>query len=375
MVQRSIKLERISLKERAMNKQVQKATVGYQSSGNIIINDTDTFIAYVKKSEDNLRAEFNLGQLKTSHQLEKLSEIIVPILTRDENRKAFEQPDYLINVMEAQRSAIRTDSEEDLLLLADILEQRAQINNPTPRHKMATRKALDVVGQLSQGDLDTLTILWYGLQMTPEAVGLEQLLNVLNQHLAPFTKHGIPKNIGWMSDLDILDCINVSNSGLNHLKGFSELFADHKASGYFVEGMTLEESEKAKKLLKSVKLGLENLVIQHPINNERFLLYGGNEEQFRTIVANNVKSTPIRDKKIEEVIQLNKYGSRIGDYKNESAKAMAKYDSLKEIGDWWAENSLPVLSLTPVGIVMAYSNFHKALPGVKCPSLPELLGS
>lgn len=355
------------------SKQVQKATNGYQALGDIVINDTATFVELLNSTAEKLRAEYNLAIAKQSFQLEKFTALIIPRLTREEYRKAFEQPDYLLNVTEAQKSAIRTDSEDDLLLLADILEQRAQIVQPTPRHKMATRKALDVVGQLSQDDLDTLTLLWYGMYMTPSANIFAQSIASLNQHVAPFVASGIPKNDSWVADLDILDCINVSSSGLNHLKSFAQLFTENKYPGYFASGMEIEEANNARKLLKSVKLGFENLVINHPVTPDRFLLFGTGEEQFRQIIRNNVKLTEARTKKIDTVVALNKYSSKINDHINEAKKAMSKYKELEKLNGWW-DDKLPVMSMTPVGIVLAYSNFHKTLPTVGCPSLPSLLG-
>lgn len=355
------------------SKQIQKATNGYQAGGNITINDTDAFVELLKSTEEKLRAEYNLAITKQSAQLEKFTQLIIPRLTSEEYRKAFEQPDYLLNVTEAQKSAIRTDSEDDLLLLADILEQRAQIVQPTPRHKMATRKALDVVGQLSQDDLNTLTLLWYGLYMTPSANIFERSITVLNQHIAPFVASGIPKSDGWMADLDILDCINVSSGGINHLKSFAQLFAEHKYPGYFALGMETEEANKARKLLKSIKPGLENLVISHPLAKDKFLLFGIGEEQFRQIVGNNIKLTESRTKKVNEVVSLNKYPLRINDHINEAKNAMSKQQELKKLNEWWGESKLPGMTMTPVGIVLAYSNFHKVLPTVGCPSLPSLL--
>lgn len=56
---------------------------------------------------------------------------------------AFASPDFQFNILEAQRSAARSSSGDDLDLLVDILAQRAEFTE-TPRLKMATRKALDV---------------------------------------------------------------------------------------------------------------------------------------------------------------------------------------------------------------------------------------
>jgi len=355
------------------SKQVQKATYGNQAGGNLTINDTDAFVELLKSTEEKLRAEYNLAIVKQSLQLERFTALLVPRLTRDEYRKAFEQPDYLLNVTEAQKSAIRTDSEDDLLLLADILEQRAQIEQPTPRHKMATRKALDVVGQLSQNDLDTLTLLWYGLYMYLEAPFLEASIAALDQHIAPFIARGIPRNNNWISDLDILDCINVSSSGLNYLKSFAQLFAENKNPGFFALGMNTEEAEKARLLLKDLKPEFEGLVIKHPITSGMSLLVGASEQQFRQIVSNNIKLTGPQSKKIEEVVVLNKYTSKINDHANEARKAMSEYPELESLNSWWGDNTLPVLSMTPIGIVLAYSNFHKTLPSIICPSLPSLL--
>jgi hypothetical protein len=57
----------------------------------------------IKGSEDKLRAEYNLALSKQSYQIEKFTQPITSGLTREEYHKAFEQPDYLLNVTEAQK--------------------------------------------------------------------------------------------------------------------------------------------------------------------------------------------------------------------------------------------------------------------------------
>jgi hypothetical protein len=358
------------------NKQIQKAVVAQQAGrdiNNLQGASVDEIVTLLDNFKESLRSEFNLANTRTTSQVDKLTRIIVPKLTDDELRSAFADPAFQMNIGDAYRSAISTDSDDDIQILSNILEARARIKSPTPRHKMATKKALEVVGQISNNDLDTLTLLWFGLRMIPQGMTLDACLSMLETYLQPFVESGIQENRGWIADLDILDCFQVSNTGINHLKSFAELIADNKYPGFFCTGMDEEEAKTARVKLKSIKAGLEQLVVEHPFNSNRFVLMQFNEEKIREIVSNNVKTmTPRRISLLDEVVALNKYGQKIDNFVHESSERIKNYPSLKLISEWWRED-FPAMDITSVGIVLAYSNFKHAGATANIPPLVDLL--
>lgn len=359
-----------------MDKQVQKGQGNLQVLGDLNVHPIDPEIirTMLESTKNELRAEFSLGNQRALNQLNKLTTLILPKLTQDELKNAFTDPDFQMDVIDAHRSAIRTSSDEDLAILSDMLEQRAAISEPTPRHKMATRKAIEVVGQLSQGDLDSLTILWYGIYMSPQGGILSQNLTAMNIHLEPFVKSGLQDGNNWLADLDILDCLQLS-SGLTKMKSFAQLFSENKYSQYFILGMDAETAATMRVKLESLRVGLGSLIIEHPIDKARFVLAGTDEAQFRGIMIANIKPmTRHRQAVIDEVVAANNYSGHIPDHISKSRDLFAGTPSTKAVSDWWGENKFNSLNITAVGIVLAYSNFHRKLPNVECPTLPELLG-
>jgi len=331
----------------------------------------------LRQHEEKLNTKYALADTKATSQLGKLYDLLTPLLLSDPSFvEAYSQPDFIANTREAQESAIRSDDVNDLELLSSMLIQRAKVSDPTPRHKMATRRAIKVVGQLSQKDLDTLTVLWLGLNMTPAANRLDAILTHTEGYFAPFVESGLQASKTWISDLQITDCITVGSAGIGHLKGFSELFGQNKYPGFFCIGMSVEECATAKNMLKKVKPGFENLIETHHFEDNRFKLFGTNEHNFREIISKNKpKLTKLQHEKIEEVVKLNNYSTMMKDYNKQVEDVLSKYPSLNATSAWWRSGVLPVIDITPVGMVLAHSNFKRLLPKVNAPSLADLIGS
>jgi hypothetical protein len=332
----------------------------------------------VKQLLDTKAAEI-LAQTATAQavamdRVNTLTQLILPFLSQASTSKILEDPDYMFNITDAQQAAARSSTEEDLRLLSDLLERRSQYPSPSQRHKMATRRAIQVVGQVSPEDLDTLTILWYGTKMHPNANEPLAHRTATAKRFAPFLSNGLQSNNEWLIELGILDCLHVNNGGLQHLKSFPEIYADITAPGFFCLGMEKDEAEIAKGKLDLIEKGLSKLIIEHPMSSDRYCLRVSNRTQIDKMLGQIEKLASRKElAAFNEVIEQNRFDQKLPNYIEISKKFLAEDPALKSLCEWWADAKLPSLDVTSIGTVLAYSHFHKTLPEMTGPSLIDIL--
>jgi hypothetical protein len=285
--------------------------------------------------------------------------------------QTFADPDFQFNVLEAQRSAARSGKVEDLDLLVDLLSQRAS-TPPTPRLSMATRRALDVAGQLPSDSLAGLTAIWYSLSLTPLNTDLASSLASAETFVTAIVAAGLPEGHGWLQDLDILDCIQLG--GLGSLKSLPTLLGD-RLEGFTCRGFTFEEAAQVRSSLTAVDPRLAELVVRHPLSDDRFCLLGMSEEQVRELAASmspHLDQEPDGHRVLEEAIVLNGYKERSPDFAGKLRERFSQHPNLQLLDEWWGEN-FRSLYMTPVGIVVAYANLRRLLPALGVPPLETVL--
>jgi hypothetical protein len=317
-----------------------------------------------------VRQENQLAQLISSQRLTTFIAIAAPKLLNVAGTGALTDPDFQMNITEAGRSAVRTDSLDDHELLVKILEERAKIA-PTPRHKLGTRKALETIGQLSDVDIATLTLIWTVLSLIPVEHSIESALKRMDDEYAALVPIALQANNSWIYDLSALGCIFGGTPGLNYLKSFKQLVATNKYSGFFCSGMDAAEATKAKSNLNKIKPGLATLVVKHALDADRYCLFGRdkNDTRERITALKGKKLTERQNDLLEKVFQLNKYDQLSPDYEMKLEELLVDYPNLKKVSDWWGVSILPSMQITPAGLTVAYSNYRRINPSVTVPSL------
>jgi hypothetical protein len=343
-----------------------------QAGRDIVVHngmDYDAVKDIVEASAERLRREL------TSHaesivniRLATLEEKALPRLSFPELIDAFEDPDFQFNILEAQRSASRTDRPEDIDLLVDILEQRAA-TPASPRLKLATRKALDVVGQLSDGPLSGLTVLWYGTKLFPEASTLDVFLTHMNDHLAVLSQSLPVMGGGWIIDLASLDCIQLG-VGFGQLKNFVQLLGQNKAPGFICEGMSSDVANQHRAALTNASGSFSGIIAAHPLDPNRCSLLSPSEGHLRgrlaQLEAGGVVVTTEMKSALDAAIIDNRYGQELPNWESLLRTEVRKFEALHAIDTWWSD--FPALQVTPVGVAVGYANLRRLLPGQMNPS-------
>lgn len=286
----------------------------------------------------------------------------------------FSDPDFQFNILEAQRSAARSDSEDDLDLLVDLLRQRAE-HPATPRLKMATRKALDIVGQLDEPTLRSLTLTWYLLGLSPIRNDLQSFLPALDAQLAPLTDAGLQNDKKWLTDLDLMGCIQLGLGGFATLKNFPSLVAEAKCPGFTCSGLSHDDADLLRKNLSKFDTRLIGLIVPNEASPDRDRLVGKDEMEFRRIVWLNapahLRTSAAFNALLDEAVEKNNYTSRVID-DAEMRTRFGAFERLAKLDDWWADD-FPIISVTPVGLVLAYAFLKKTSPELRIPTLGSLL--
>jgi hypothetical protein len=360
--------------------QHQKAGDGsaqFQAKGNIEIHQHGLDPVAAMEIFD-ARAEVLKREL-TAHAESVVDERLGELSTRLEVRvrevpeilPAFADPDFQFNLLEAQRSASRSGEEDGYDLLVDLLTQRA-LTPSTPRLKLATRRAIDIVAELGNDSLAGLTTLFYGLKVIPIADTLDSMLQAIDDHVAPFVPV-LPGDHSWLADLDVLDCISVSAPGLGGLKPMRQLLAD-RLTGFTCTGMTEEEAVTVRDRFAGFINNPETVAVGHPLAPERFCLLGPNEAQFRQKIGDAMgqrMTDPAVVDAVDQAVLLNQYEQQWPEARDALAERVADFPSLSALYEWWT--GFPSMTLTAVGTAVAHANLRRALPDVTGPSLEAFL--
>jgi len=364
-------------------RQVQRGSQGAQlQAGRDIIQvqgvDLDTAKEVIEAKAIILRGELtDLAAAAVDERMRGLEDRLLHRMQDTPMLAAFASPDFQFNILEAQRSAARSSSGDDLDLLVDILAQRAEFTE-TPRLKMATRKALDVVGQVSTQTLMGLTALWYGIRLTTDLADLGQYLDDMETRLAPLVEFGLPAPEGgqaWLSDLAELGCVRLGFSGIGGLKTFTQIIATSKFPALTATGLDETQASALKQRLEAYGLDAGGLVVPHPIVPGMFSLVGQSETAFREIADRVPRSESVNadyDSVIVDAVVQNHCEQTVGNWEGLLRDLLATRPGLMAIDKWW--HDFPAVELTSVGVALAYANFRRAVPNITFSSLDGLFG-
>ena len=357
----------------------QKQTGGdgenIQAGRDVVVNVTgvtpEVAVAIYESRMVMLRQEFSSqAQSLVGERMDRLQQALFEMFKTPELLAAFANPDFQFNILEAQRSAARSGSAEDIGLIVDILVQRAAAEE-TPRLRVATRKALEVAGLLSTSALAGLTALWYAVSLSPVESNLNSFLSSMNGNLAPLI-HELPKDNKWLGDLALLDCITLGTQGFGTLKTVTQLIGENKAPAFTCAGITGGRDD-ARKSLQDVDIRLGFLLVPHPLDSSLTVLVGRDETNIReiaTLVCGGSLSDDA-DAALTPVIAEMRLQQRLPDYETKLNAEIDKFPNVAAVRDWAL--NFPALSVTSVGVAVGYANLRRVLPGVNLPDLDAVL--
>jgi hypothetical protein len=344
---------------------------GNTLAGHDVVSHTTNLNFILSESESKALKQIpESGWELASHRIGLLASALEQRFVSEESRRAFGDPDTLFNLIEAQTSAARSGSQEDIDLIVDLLALKVS-SKETSRLRGATSKALEVVGHLDTGSLAGLTALWYAVSLSPAVRDSNELLSAMNSDLGPLTGE-LPRDDLWLGDLVINDCITGGTNGAGRLRTFPQIVGIDKAPMMICQG--LPDGNAARTQLTDVDARLEPLVIGHPLDASACVLLGLRPDDTRDIAAwlCGGELAPAADPVLSDVIsQLAIDRRQISDWENKLSQAMDGWPNLSVVRDWLA--GLPAFRMTSVGIVIAYANLKRVQPNLTLPTLDSLL--
>lgn len=307
-----------------------------------------------------------------SERVAQFADILLPKMANyDKQLSAFADPAYQLALRKAQMSAACTSEVSDYELLSELLLERAKINDDKNK-QLGIAKALEIVGQISNGALLGLAVVYIAVRLKPIAEDLHQALQVYDQIYSKIIgDKKLPIGDEWMDELDLLMAIRINNLGIKKSQRyFSEIFSEQLVSGVQKDSV---DYERIKKELISAGLPVEVLLKPHPLK-PNYVKLATNLDAKDIYILHDVGGKRVSSAltlEQQEVLQkvadeLRKDESKQPERQKAFMQEWDKYPHLKMLREWWdALGYAP--SLTRAGLTLA-----NAYTRTIDPSIPKL---
>lgn len=314
--------------------------------------------------------------IRAKERVEEFERKLIPKITRIGNGlSSFADPNFQLNLIEAQKSAAGTERMADYDLLSELLIHRVQ-KGENRETRTGIKKAIQIVGDISDEALLGLTVVDSFGKFYPTTGDIEEGLNVLDHLFGELMYESLPTGTEWIDHLDILDAVRI-----NYLSRFTDiiaLYVNNGLKGYVDVGFknNSDAHKKAIEIFSVNKMPTFGSLVKHSLNPEyiRLNLPNINSIDNLSVFILNKNGITVHDKlserhknAIKEVYNLYDADEKI---RMQNINAFrTKWDSrpnLKKLTDWIVKipNSF---NITSIGHVLAHSNAQRCSPDI--PSL------
>lgn len=309
-----------------------------------------------------IRNEFSSEALqKANERVSKFEDFLIPKIQEINGAlEAFSDPAFQYLISKAHRTAACTDREGDYHLLAELLIHRIQKKN-SRKDCAGINRAIEIVDQITDEALSSLTVFFSVEQFTPIANTVSQGLAILDDLYGKLPLNLLCSDNSWLEELDVLDAARFSTFG--KLKKLEDYWKE-RFSGFVNTGIK-NDSEKwteIDKILSSV--GLTRLIlIPNELLQDFFIIPVIRKEEIKNLVfKNGFLQTPITSNQkeaLEKIYNMYEFPSNEQQIVYENfIKKMDSYKNIAIVRQWW--NSIPhAITITSVGRVLAHSYAKK----------------
>lgn len=310
-----------------------------------------TAVERIKKFEDNL---------------------ISKIVKLEDGLKSFEDPNFQLNLIEAQKSAAGTECLADYDLLSELLIHRIK-NGKNRENRTAIKKAIEIVGDISDEALIGLTLVNSVGRLKPTTGNILEGLDLLNEIYGKLMNDTIPTGSNWIDNLEILDTIRINQqikfTDITTFMGKSVL------TGYTDVGFKINSDahRQAIEILSANNLSISGNLVEHYLNPNyiRLNLLNVNSDNLTSAVLITDERVSVFNKLTDQ--QRHTVKSVYNLYEDNEEIKIRIMDSFKrewklranlnKLEEWW--NKLPYyFDITSVGNALAYTNLKRYLPGL-----------
>ena len=295
----------------------------------------------------------------------ELENRVIPKITSiEKGLEFFSNPDFQFLLIEAQKTAARSERPTDYDLLSELLIHR--VKNDTDREKrLGIKKAVEIVDSISDEALLGLTILHSVSTFTPTSGDMNSGLDVLNGLFEKLLYAELPTGGRWLDHLDLLGTIRVDS--FQNLKPICEFYSE-QLDGYVCAGISKESEDfnNAINILASINVS-KDFLVDNIINPGFVRLNIPNQNSINTIsrvieVNQQKISIPLSEHeiaKLKEILLLyNKDKKLIQNVKQRFSEEWEKRKTLRLLKKWW--DKIPhAVTITEVGKVLAHANAQR----------------
>lgn len=288
-------------------------------------------------------------------RIEKFGYELFPRLEKVEGALAkFKDPKFEFLLRDAQVSAAKTDRQEDLGMLSELLACHV-LKGENKKIDAGISHAIKIVDEIDNDALCALTIVCAFQFYSPVSGIIKDGLKTLNELFGKLLYLPLPKGMDWLDHLDILGALRISSLKLRNPKKF----LCSKYGEYACTGLKKGSNEynQACILLNDNKISQSVLVDNDCLNDY---------VRLNIVNVNDIK--PQYQECIKNIREMyTKDNTLINEVQNNFINLWDSYDNLKVIRNWL--DTIPKgFEISYVGRVLAQTNAKRIAP-----TLPDLI--
>ena len=327
---------------------------------------------------DARRKELSIEALtEAKKRIQNFEDELIKRMQKVENSfNAFSDPAFQFLLLEAQKTAAKTNRSVDYELLSELLINKTKTTNNS-NIRVGISRAIEVVDDVSDDSLIALTVFiatLYNPITGNMAEGLDIIDNLFEKAL--YRNLPNPTENEWLDNLDIVGAIRLSSIGT--LNKFEKMYLE-KLPGYCVVGIK-KDSDTYKKVLDMLNIvDLPSSILCDNILDENYVRLQITKEddidklewKFSTNIgipplASTIHKPLTKEQKetLHKIYSMYDNKSElINSFKEKFYKEMEKRESLNLIQEWW--NKIPrAFDVTAIGKALAYANLKRLSPNI-----------
>jgi hypothetical protein len=286
-------------------------------------------------------------------RIESFVEEIIRELTELGSLDVLADPAFQILLRKAELEAAVTPDRADYEMLAKLLGERAK--EPSKPMHLAITRAVQVIEYLDQQALTGLTSIFY-FTILPASPDPLEAMEALDNLAAKLVSGPLPTGNGWLSRLDVLDCIHYEPS-IGSTRSW-DMTLMQSMPGYISQGILPEDVEGISTRLLALGPSLPALIVPHVFLPNRWRVNTSKAERLIESMSGTFQASDDLEE-FKKIIE----DARVDQIDNDAIAAMIAHvetnlPNLQSARTWWGQVQ-GLVQLTPVGVAVSYSNARR----------------
>lgn len=262
-------------------------------------------------------------------------------------------PSFQIALRRAQVEAAGTSDNEQIDMLASILQERAA-NPEKTTLKLFTNKAIECATMIEPETLKCLSFAWLVPALVLQGKTTSEAIAMVESTL-PRPDEILPSNGTWVRDLEVVGAIKATMGNIFKRVKYDEQLA-RSSSVRISNGFVAEEQFTIRQRAVLLTGGLLDV---HPFDSTRLVSTLGKEQ----IRVNSAAIQAITGLKVEQYIEIVGLNLPCDERKVEVLSELNANEVFRHAIEWF--NDLPPFEITPVGILLVHCNLRHVRPNLQ----------